>query len=499
MSQTTGSGALPIREAHQLIDQATKTYAEFPAITGELQQIREQLDEPLRIALAGPLKAGKSTLLNSLVGENIAPTDVLECTKIVTTFEYGHSPKVIAHGADGSADNLRVGRHARRLELDLGQLDAEHVERLAVSWPAAALKQHTYIDTPGTASISAEVSERTRDFLAPEHGRSGADVVLYLMRSLRPEDVELLKFLHQHAEHDGTSLGVIIVLSRADEIGSGRIDAMLSAEQAADKLRNEEAIDGLFEAIVPVAGLLALAGAGLRQSQFATLGQLESLPREWINGLLVSIERFTQADDETLPSQADRVELVETFGVFGIRMAIAMIRSGIRDAAGLSEELMYRSGLSELRRVLDVHFAYRHPQFKTHSAVRALRRLVLTQPLPQSQPLLESLDDFLSDGHAFTESQLLGKVRAKQVPLTSSQVTELERLIGGRGTSAQERLGLADEQIAQGALHDAAVEELWRWRDRADNPLLDTDAIEACRIAAMSCESILDELRRVEA
>ena len=40
----------------------------------------ERLDEPLRVAIAGKVKAGKSTLLNALVGEQVAPTDAGECT-----------------------------------------------------------------------------------------------------------------------------------------------------------------------------------------------------------------------------------------------------------------------------------------------------------------------------------------------------------------------------------------------------------------------------------
>ena len=37
----------------------------------------------------GTLKAGKSTLLNALVGEELAPTDATECTRIVTWFHHG--------------------------------------------------------------------------------------------------------------------------------------------------------------------------------------------------------------------------------------------------------------------------------------------------------------------------------------------------------------------------------------------------------------------------
>ena len=55
----------------------------------ELQAFRaldELFDEPARIAVAGMVNAGKSTLLNALVGERVAPTDAGECTRIPTWY-----------------------------------------------------------------------------------------------------------------------------------------------------------------------------------------------------------------------------------------------------------------------------------------------------------------------------------------------------------------------------------------------------------------------------
>ena len=49
-----------------------------------LTAVRDRLDEPLRVAIAGRVKSGKSTLLNALVGDRLAPTDAGECTRIVT-------------------------------------------------------------------------------------------------------------------------------------------------------------------------------------------------------------------------------------------------------------------------------------------------------------------------------------------------------------------------------------------------------------------------------
>ena len=57
------------------------------------------------MAIAGRVKAGKSTLLNALVGERLAATDAGECTRIVTWYRNALGYRVVADlGAGGSRD-----------------------------------------------------------------------------------------------------------------------------------------------------------------------------------------------------------------------------------------------------------------------------------------------------------------------------------------------------------------------------------------------------------
>ncbi len=83
------------------------TYRNRADLHNELEWIGWRLNQPIRIALAGTLKAGKSTLVNALVGENIAPTDATEATRIVTWFRHGPTPKVTANHRGGRARTCR--------------------------------------------------------------------------------------------------------------------------------------------------------------------------------------------------------------------------------------------------------------------------------------------------------------------------------------------------------------------------------------------------------
>jgi GTPase SAR1 family protein len=103
----------------------------------ELDRVLKRIDEPLRVAIAGKVKAGKSTLLNALVGERIAPTDTGECTRIVTWYRNGHTYQVMLHPREGGPPvqvSFRKGDEA--VEIELGPFDPAAVDHLDVMWPS---------------------------------------------------------------------------------------------------------------------------------------------------------------------------------------------------------------------------------------------------------------------------------------------------------------------------------------------------------------------------
>src|SRR3546814_13886316 len=122
-----------VESAHALIDYARRAYADQPQTRAQLEECAARLDEPLRVALAGSLKAGKSTLLNSLVGQDIAPTDATECTRLVTWYRNGTTPQVTATAANGAEFNVHVTRRDGRPTFERGEYTAEAVDRLAAS------------------------------------------------------------------------------------------------------------------------------------------------------------------------------------------------------------------------------------------------------------------------------------------------------------------------------------------------------------------------------
>src|SRR4029453_9215077 len=132
-----------------------------PGAADAVDEIAGRLSEPLRVAIAGKVKAGKSTLLNALVGDQLAPTDARECTRVVTWYRDAHTYRVVAFAKNGSSRQCPFRRRDNDLEVDLGGLPVEELDRLVVWWPSARLAELTLIDTPGIGSISTDLSART--------------------------------------------------------------------------------------------------------------------------------------------------------------------------------------------------------------------------------------------------------------------------------------------------------------------------------------------------
>src|SRR5205085_5564114 len=94
--------------------------ASQPSVAPQARAIRERLEGPLRVAIAGRVKAGKSTLLNALVGERLAPTDAGECTRIVSWYRRGQSYQVSAKLVDGQQRAIPFQRADGALQIELG-------------------------------------------------------------------------------------------------------------------------------------------------------------------------------------------------------------------------------------------------------------------------------------------------------------------------------------------------------------------------------------------
>ena len=479
--------------AEQVLDVARAAVAGAPndQTRAQAQAVVDRLSGPLRVAIAGRVKAGKSTLLNALVGERLAPTDAGECTKLVSRYRRGTGYQVSAVMRDGRSEQLAFTRTGGALDVQLGALSERDVVMLDVVWPTTALETITLIDTPGLASINDENSRRTREFLEHQDDRpSDADAVIYLMRHAHRSDMAFLDAFMDRSVTSASPVNAVAVLSRADEIGAGRLDAMESSTRIAARYQEDPQLRGLCAAVVPLAGLLAETGLTLREDEVAALRMLAATDTEVLERMLLSADQFCDTSASELTVELRR-SLLDRLGLFGVRLALAEIGAGRgTTAAALGPILVQHSGLTALRQLISQHFMPRARVLQARSGLVALRSLA--RSLESIVPALAAdidrrLEQLEASTVQFAQVRAAHLVACGAATVAPSERADLDRLFASPPSPAN--LGLAaTTPIDQ--VQAAAAAAIARWRTQAGDPLADPTTVEVYDIATRVVEQV---------
>lgn len=451
-----------------------------------VKDAHRRLDGPLTVAVAGMLSAGKSTLLNALVGERLAATDATECTTIVTWYVAGPATRAWAHLRSDPPRQVRYLRDAKGTHLDLQGLPHDQIERLEVQTPNGRLARLNLVDTPGLASDTPGVSRRTQELLLD--GGPGVDAVIYLMRHVHASDVGFLESFADEQFAGTAPVNAIGVLSRADEVAGGSAQTLDIAEGIAARYRADPRVRAVVQTVVPVSGLLALAADALTEDDYAALARVAVAPTD----VLLSTDRFLSAGIGLPQPECER--LLMSFGMFGMRYCTGLIRQGtVTGAAALARHLQAACGLQTVRELLLDRFMRRAGVLKADGALRVLESVLDGQPAgaPPLANLKAQLQTVLAGAHELTELRTLTALRTGELELDDPALRdEAERLLGVEGTSTPARLALAPDASEQ-ALRSAAIAALRRWQRLAQHPLAGGGTRRVADVLRRTCEGLL--------
>jgi Dynamin family len=445
-----------------LRDQATR---------GALADIRAKLSEPLRVAIAGSVSSGKSTLVNALLGRSVAPVDASDCTKVLTWFRFGFPERVDVVGHDGGVRTHALGS-GEPLAQAAGPLDG--VASLVVWLSNERLRTLTLIDTPGLDSIDPERERATEGLLGLGDGSdpatAAADALVLMMPLARRLDADVLERFAALSGGGGlTAVNAVGVISKADRLAAPGEDPWPVAHEA-----TRQATADLAPAVghvAAVAGLIAataLAGE-LTEADARALAALGDLPADDFDDALLSAGDLLAA--ELSVSDSHRRRLLSTLDLYGIRVAAAVAATG--GASAVVDALQRASGFDALDAILTTGFAQRADTLKAHMAASALDRLSYRATGPDDERVLRRLRDPLDRLAAepeFHELRLLEIVRHAvrgELELPAELALDVERI--ARHAERFGRLGLdvsADKVAVRAAAADAAA----RWAAWGNDP-----------------------------
>jgi hypothetical protein len=460
----------------------------------QLQTVASRMNDPLRVALIGRAKAGKSTLLNALVGDLVAPTDAAECTLIPTEYHDGLTYRAWKVTNDGEIHPSRFVRDRAGAHIELDGTPVDDIVRLLVEFPSPLLRERTLVDTPGLGSVREAVSKRTIDFTSAAE-MAPADAVVYLFRNWHEVDNEFLLGFYDRVGVEVPPVNAVAVLSRADEVGGGDRDALDEAARLASSLLNDPTLRALVTNVLPVAGLLAQSAVTLTEDMYRSLAAIAWLDSMDVAAALLSVDRFTAPDRLTAIAAEQRQSLLSALGMFGVRRAVDAIRSGrVTSAQGLSAELLNASGLAALHTAIFQQFAARAPVARAANALDTLEMLIDRGAVGAPDELLSELERIRINAHAIVELRSLNEVLCSPtLGIGPVQRSDLARVLGAEGTDGRTRVQLppdaSDAELAERLRSESA-----RWQARALSSASLPDEQRLARVAVRSLTSLLAPL-----
>jgi Flp pilus assembly protein TadD/GTP-binding protein EngB required for normal cell division len=403
----------------------------------------EAFDRPLLVAVMGEFNAGKSSFVNALVGEEVAPTGVTPTTATVNVLRHGEraGARVLFH--DGTTRALGPASVSPFLR-ELNDAQAAAVRLVEVFHPLEALRRVEIVDTPGLNSIRPEHEKVARDFLVE------ADALVWVFaigQAAKASEKEALALAHAGGKH------VLGVLNKIDGASEEDVGAVIRHVQGG--------VGALVDEIVPFSATRALAARRAGKADAAAQALEAALERHFFERArslkrataLASLERFVGAARAAAPAPT-------AVDFDARRAAVDALDARLRGALA-RERVALRARIDE---------AYRVAAFEVRDFVRPRAWLFGEHraEAADEQFLVELLEDAVERATQATRGALHDAV----VPADAPDPESLPATVREEAARAIDAAVARFDAYAHGVVEGGAVSEFFR----AELPRIALDA-----------------------
>ena len=469
----------PIEERTlDILNRSTDIIRELPNSSIWLDQIntlKTKVHTKCTLAVGGRVKAGKSTFINTLLGEKLALVGTSETTATINYFVYGKpaDPKkpVKVVYKDGREEyesqafmNTFQGNDARTMALSKGILYFERVLENPI------LKEIDLVDTPGTGAVvdehqgAAESAFGIKDLqeLRKEHSEQTqdlvkkADAVIYLVGAVANQDNKQFLGNFQQACDGASALNAIGIISRIDEEEATLYNSQSQAEYVADSLKEQ------LSGVMPVSA--ALYEAVRKCSSFFTEWQrfVKSIPNDAFEELCDGDTSWKGNFDEDLinegysiPDISTRIKMYETVNApWGVFRAIIKTLYKSDSAEEATQKLLKLSNFEEVRRVLRDQFFARAKAIKCTVLLSQLNKILLLirndalytfkRSAKKSDEWIQLIDKNIRPNDASSAAELTAFIRSNIK--SSAEIERIEKAIMTQLVLPLEQLMIEIEQ-----------------------------------------------------
>ncbi len=468
----------PIEERTlDILNRSTDIIRDLPNSTLWLDQIntlKSKVHTKCTLAVGGRVKAGKSTFINTLLGEKLALVGTSETTATINYFVYGKPAdpkkpvKVVykdgreVYESQAFMDTFQ-GNDARTMALSKGIL---YFER-ALENPI--LKEIDLVDTPGTGAVvdehqgAAESAFGIKDLqeLRKEHSEQTqdlvkkADAVIYLVGAVANQDNKQFLDNFQQACDGASALNAIGIISRIDEEEATLYNSQSQAEYVADSLKEQ------LSGVMPVSAALYEAV----QKHSAHFGQwrsqLQTIPQDIFDAYLSKMQdawdgKYDSALVKKCPNLLDISIRRQMKGDIPWSVFRAIIKTLYKaeSADKATQELLQLSNFDKVRDILKNQFFARAKAIKCTVLLSQLNKILLLirndalytlqRSAKKSEEWIKLIDKNIRPNDASSAAELTAFIRSNIK--SSAEIERIEKAIMTQLVLPLEQLMIEIEQ-----------------------------------------------------
>lgn len=312
----------------------------------EVTQVREVFDRPLLICVMGEFNSGKSTLVNALIGEEVAAMGVTPTTATINLLKYGERRQARVIWRDDH-EELLAWSEVREFLDGLDAARAAEVRQVELLYPSEELLQVNVVDTPGLNSLVEGHEQTAREVLAR------ADAVIWLFSAQqagKQTEKEALALLDQHR------LKTVGVLNKIDRLSDEELEQIMAHLQ--------DGFGDLVDRLLPVSTRQALQGMLGEDNELLTRSRFPAL-RQHLEQSLFSRSaevkrratslRLARSLQEAVDTLEERLRAMDEAAAatreLGQRLDVLLDRARLEEEVAQLERAhhaMYRRGTEEV-------------------------------------------------------------------------------------------------------------------------------------------------------